>query len=92
MTATFDKLKALLDKNNALTPDEITAALTADGEMTEAERIELEAERHKKQRTNGKQITMDEYLAASKVLDSAAEDSAEYKAAEAIVTAYESGG
>lgn len=92
MSATFDKLIAQLKDKGTLSNDDITAAAAASGEMTPEEHTQLEAERHKLTRTSGKQITMDEYLAASKILDTAAEGSEEYKKAEAIVNAYESGG
>lgn len=89
MTATFDKLKAQLAEKKSLTNEEVTAAVTADGEMTDDEKMWLEAERHKLSRTAT--ITLEQYLEASKVLDTAAEGSDEYKKAEELVNRYESG-
>jgi hypothetical protein len=59
--------------------------------MTAEEITLLEAERHEKERAKTEKITMEQYLEASKVLDSAAEGSDEYSKALKIVEAYESG-
>jgi hypothetical protein len=61
------------------------------GELSDAERTQLEAERYEKERAKGQKITLEQYLEASKVLDSAAEGSDEYKKALVLVEAYESG-
>ncbi|NWF68129.1 MAG: hypothetical protein HXY40_03505 [Chloroflexi bacterium] len=92
MSAAYDKLKELLEKQGSLTNEEVDKVQAELGAMTDDEKLTLEADRHKKTRTSGKQITMEEYLAASKILDSAPEGSDEYQKAEAIVNAYESGG
>ncbi len=89
MTATFDKLKAQLAEKKTLTNEEVAAAVAADGEMTDEEKMWLEAERLKLSRTST--ITLEQYLEASKVLDTAPEGSEEYKKAEEIVNRYESG-
>lgn len=91
MSATFDKLKALLAEKKALTNDEVAAAIAADGDMTDEEKVWLEAERHKLARAASTTITLEEYLAASKVLDTADPSSDEYKKAEEIVNKYEAG-
>jgi hypothetical protein len=58
--------------------------------MTAQEQIDLSAAQLKlKPRT---EVTMEQYLEAMKVLDSAAPDSPEYAAAEKIVEAFESAG
>jgi hypothetical protein len=90
MSATFDKLKAMLAEKKALTNDEVAAAIAADGDMTDDEKMWLEAERHKLSRATAT-ITLEEYLAASKVLDTADPSSDEYKKAEEIVNKYEAG-
>ncbi len=92
MSETFDKLKELLAKQGSLSEDEINKGIAATGAMSDAERTQLEAERYEKERAKDQKITMDQYLAASKVLDSAAEGSDEYKKALALVEKYESGG
>ena len=86
MTEVFDKLKIQLAASGTLTDAEI-----GDSALTDDERLWLSAERHSKQRSAGPQITLDEYLAANKTLDSAAEGSPEYEAALKIAEAYESG-
>lgn len=92
MSETFDKLKELLAKQGSLSEDDINKAITATGAMSDDERTKLEAERYEKERSKDQKITLEQYLEASKVLDSAAEGSDEYKKALALVEKYESGG
>ena len=91
MSESFDKLKALLAKQGTLSEDDITKMIAESGALSDEERTTLEAGRYEAERTKGQKITLDQYLAASKVLDSAAEGSDEYKKALALVEAYESG-
>jgi hypothetical protein len=88
---TFDKLKALLDTKGNLTDEDIATMIAERGPLSEDERTKLEAERYEKQRAKDQKITLDEYLAASKVLDTAPEGSDEYNQALKLVEAYESG-
>jgi hypothetical protein len=92
MSETFDKLKELLAKQGSLSEDDINKAIAASGAMSDTERTQLEAERYEKERSKDQKITMEQYLEASKVLDSAPEGSDEYKKALALVEKYESGG
>jgi len=92
MSETFDKLKELLAKQGNLSEDDINKAIAATGAMSDDERTKLEAERYEKERSKDQKITLEQYLEASKVLDSAAEGSDEYKKALALVEKYESGG
>jgi hypothetical protein len=92
MSETFDKLKELLAKQGNLSEDDINKAIAASGAMNDTERTQLEAERYEKERAKDQKITLEQYLEASKVLDSAAEGSDEYKKALALVEKYESGG
>ncbi|MBZ0281303.1 MAG: hypothetical protein K8L97_11225 [Anaerolineae bacterium] len=92
MSETFDKLKEQLAKQGNLSEDDINKAIAATGAMSDDERTKLEAERYEKERTKDQKITLEQYLEASKVLDSAAEGSDEYKKALALVEKYESGG
>lgn len=92
MSETFDKLKEQLAKQGTLSDDDITKAIAASGPLSDDERSKIEAERYEKERTKDQKITMEQYLEASKVLDSAAEGSDEYKKALALVEKYESGG
>jgi hypothetical protein len=91
MSETFDKLKALLAKQGTLSEDEINKQIAESGALSDDERTTIEAERYEAERTKGQKITLEQYLAASKVLDSAAEGSDEYKKALVLVEAYESG-
>ena len=84
MSENFEKLKAKLTESGSLTDDEINAA-----NLTDDEKIWLSAERYSKQRDKQEKITLEQYVAANKVLDSVPEGSPEYKDAERIVEAYE---
>jgi len=86
MTEVFDKLKAQLASAGTLTDAEI-----GDSTLTDDERLWLSAERYSKQRNAGPKITLEEYLAANKTLDTAVEGSPEYETALKIAQAYESG-
>ena len=90
MTETFDKLKALLEEKGTLTDEEITTMVSAHGEMTPEENMELSAQIHERKRAQETTITMEQYLEAMKVLDTAAEGSPEYQKAEEIVNKFES--
>jgi hypothetical protein len=92
MSETYSKLKELLDKQGKLDKEEIEKMIAAHGDMTPDELTTLEAERHKKERSQSSLPTMDEYLAASKILDTTTEGSEEYNKALKIVEAFEGGG
>jgi hypothetical protein len=92
MSAAYDKLKDLLTKQGTLSNEEVEKAIAEHGAMTDEEKLWLEAERHKLERSKGEKITVEQYMAACKVLDTAAPDSEDYKKAEAMVNKYESGG
>jgi len=91
MSETYEKLKALLAKQGTLSEDDIGKLVGEYGPLSDTERTTLEAERYEVERAKGQKITLEQYLEASKVLDSAAEGSDAYKKALALVEAYESG-
>jgi len=91
MSETFDKLKALLQENKNLIPEEVDKQVADTGDMTDDEKMWLESEKLKLQRADDKTITMDEYLEATKTLDTTDEGSDEYKKALEIVEKFESG-
>ncbi len=91
MSETFDQLKTLLAKQGTLSEEDINKAIASHGALSEDERAKIEAERYEAERAKGQKITLEQYLEASKVLDSAAEGSDEYKKALVLVEAYESG-
>lgn len=91
MSATFDKLKAVLAEKKTFTNDEMTKAIAETGEMTPDEMTWLESERLRLEKEGGGKVTMEQYLEASKVLDTAPEGSEAYKKAEEIVNRFESG-
>ena len=78
-------MKAKLTETGTLTDDEINAATG----LTDEEKIWLNAERYAKQRDKQEVITLEQYVAANKVLDSAAEGSPEFIEAQKVVDAYE---
>lgn len=86
MSENFDKLKAKLAESGSLTDEEISAAAG----LTDEEKIWLNAERYAKQRSKqGTTVTLEQYVAANKVLDTAAEGSPEHTEAQRVVDAYE---
>lgn len=92
MSASFDKLKAMLEEKGSVSPEDIKKITDENGEMTAEEMMELESLKLKKGKEARKEVTMDEYLAATKKMDEVEEGSEEYKKAEEIVKAFESGG
>jgi hypothetical protein len=84
MSENFDKLKAKLAETGTLTDEEIQSA-----NLTEEEKIWLNAERYARQRDKQEVITLEQYVAANKVLDTATEGSPEYVEAQRIVDLYE---
>ncbi|MEL6269085.1 MAG: hypothetical protein AAFU54_10040 [Chloroflexota bacterium] len=93
MTDTFDKLKAMLAEKKTISNEDIQKMVADHGDMTPEELTELEAERLEAEKENKtEEVSLDDYLAALKVLDDATEGSDEYKKAEATVEKYEAGG
>ena len=92
MSASFDKLKAMLEEKGSVSSEDIKKVTDENGEMTTEEMIELEHLKLKKGKEARKEVTMDEYLVAAKKMDEVEEGSDEYKKAEEIVKAFESGG
>ena len=92
MTITFEKLQALLKEKKTLMPEEVEAHIKEHGDMTDAEKVELEAQKLEIEKDNRtEEVTLEAYLAALKVLDSASEGSDEYKQAQTTVDKYEAG-
>jgi len=91
MSAGFDHLMKVLAEKQTITPEDVEAAEKEHGALTDEEKLQLEAEKHKLEREGDATITMDQYLEATKTLDTAEEGSDEYKKAEAIVEKFESG-
>ena len=91
MSAGFEHLKKVLEEKGTLSPEEVAAVEKEHGPLTDEEKFWLESEMHKKDHAERQSVTMDEYLAASKVLDSAEEGSDEYKKALEIVEKFEAG-
>ncbi len=84
MSEDFEKLKAKLATVGQLTDEEIGAA-----NLTDDEKLWLSAERHAKLRDKQEAITLEQYLQASKTLDTVTEGSPEFLAAQKIVEVYE---
>ncbi len=91
MSEAFDKLKEQLTKQGTLSNDDIEKMVAAHGAISDDEKMWLESEKHRVERDKQDTVTMDEYLAALKVLDSVEEGSPEFIKAEALVNKYESG-
>ena len=91
MTKTFETLKAALEEKGGLTEEAIKKTIEAHGEMTDEENAWLMAEIHERQQASRVTVTMEQFLEANKVLDSAEPGSDDYKAAEKIVEAFLAG-
>jgi hypothetical protein len=91
MTETFEKLKAALQAKSTLTDAEIASAISESGDMTPEETMWLSAELHERQRAAQTTVTMEQFLQANHVLDTADPTSEEYKAAQKIVDAFLAG-
>jgi len=92
MSKAFEKAKELLEKQGTLSNEDVEKLVAEHGEINDDEKMWLEAEKLKKERASQESVTLEQYLEATKTLDSAEEGSEEYKKAEAIVEKYESGG
>lgn len=90
MSQAFDVLKAALESKGTVSEEEITAVVKEHGEMTAEEIAWLQAELHERKRSQEVTVTMEQYLEAMKVLDTAPEGSPEYVEAEKIVNKFES--
>ncbi len=89
MTQTFEELKKLLETKGTLTVEEIRQAIEQYGEMTEEEAAEIAAEQHERLRSGEAKVTLEQYLEATKILETADPNSPEYKQAEMIAQAFE---
>jgi hypothetical protein len=85
MTQAFEKLKALLDENGSLSDEDIATVTSEHGELTSEENILLLADLHERMRTAQQSVTMDQFLEANKILDTADPGSEEYRRAQKIV-------
>lgn len=92
MSESFNKLKAILEEKGSLSPEETETITKEHGALEPQELIEIESLKLKKGKEARKDVSMEDYLKASKVLDEADEGSEEYKKAEEIVKAFEEGG
>lgn len=92
MTKAYDELAKLLKEKKKLKPEDIEKVEKEHGKMTDEERVMLAAEMHEveKEGREGENITLEQYLEASKILDSAKEGSEEYEKAKKVVDAFES--
>jgi hypothetical protein len=86
----YEKLKEMLKEKGKVSHEEIKKVEEEHGEMSDQERLEISAEALKTETRT--EVTMDQYLEATKTLDTAEEGSEEYKKAEEIVKAFEGGG
>lgn len=91
MSEAFEKLKELLAEQKTLSNDDVEKMVKEHGELTDEEKMWLESEKLRLERASAETVTMDQYLEALKVLDSAEEGSDEFKKAEEIVDRYEKG-
>jgi hypothetical protein len=91
MTKTFDALHTLLEQKGKLTPEDIEKAVKEHGEMTEDEKASLAAGAHAAERKAEREVTVEQYIEATRTLETAEEGSPEYKKAQEVVEAFEKG-
>jgi LEA14-like dessication related protein len=91
MTRAFDELRTVLKQKGKLTLEDIEEAVKEHGEMTEEEKVSLAAEAHVAERKAEQEVTVEQYIEATKTLETAEEGSPEYKEAQEIVEAFETG-
>jgi hypothetical protein len=91
MTETFEKLKAALLAQGTLADEEIASVISASGDMTPEENMWLSAELYERQRASQTTVTMEQFLQANHVLDTADPASEEYRAAQKTVDAFLAG-
>lgn len=91
MSESFDKLMKLLEEKGEISDDEMKKVIEESGDMTSEEHIEFSLARLKKG-TKETEVTLEQYLEATKTLDNSEEGSPEYIAAQKIVEAFESMG
>ncbi len=93
MSESFDKLMKLLEEKGEFSDNEMKKIIEESGDMTSEEHIELSLARLKKKGSadEKEEVTLEQYLEATKTLDSAKEGSPEYAAAQKIVEAFEAG-
>lgn len=89
MTEAFDKLKAMLEEKGSLSDEDIATVEGEKGALTDEERLWLSVEQHDRKERAGDAITLEQYVAAAQVLETADPASDEYKKAEKIVEAFE---
>jgi hypothetical protein len=89
MTVAFDKLKAMLNEKGSLSDAEIAQVESESGALTDDERLWLSVELHDRKKRAGDEITVEQYVQATQVLETAAPGSPEYVEAERIITAFE---
>ncbi len=89
MSKAFDEAMKQLDEKGMLSDAEIAAIVEANGDMSEDEHVTLSVEIYERVNSGRASVTLDQYLEATQVLESADPGSPEYKKAEAIAKAFE---
>jgi hypothetical protein len=89
MTEAFEKLKTLLDQNGTLADEDITRVEGELGALEDDERLWLSVEIHDRRTREGDAITVEQYVAATQVLETSEPGSSEYDEAQRIVEAFE---
>ena len=97
MSKAYDALAKLLEEKKRITPEDIEKAEKEHGKLTDEEKAKLkpstdadkEKDKEKEKESEGAEVTMEEFIQASVILDTADKDSEEYKKAKKIVETYE---
>ena len=90
----FEALRKIVEEKGKFTPEDMEKAAKAHGPLSDQEKADIAAlqlEVEKKHKKEEKAVTFEEFLEATKAMESAKEDSDEWKKAKAIVDKFEAG-
>jgi hypothetical protein len=91
---TFEALRKIVEDKGKFTPEDMEKAVKEHGPLSDQEKADIAAlqlEAEKRQKKEEKAVTFEEFLEATKALESAKEGSEEWKKAKAIVDRFEAG-
>lgn len=89
MTRAFEHLERLLQEQGSLTEGDVVTTETQLGPVTADERLRLSVEAHMLRRRAGETITLEQYVQATRQLETSPPGSPEYERALGIMTAFE---
>lgn len=89
MTKAFEQLRTLLQRQGTLTDEDFATIESQYGSVTDAERLWLSIEAHDRRQREGDAITVEQYVQATRLLESSPPGSPDYERARRIMDAFE---